>query len=206
MKEKNNILFVDDELNMLNMIKRAFLNKPYNVYYAQSGKEALKLIREQDIKVIITDLQMPEMNGIDLVEILEQTHPLIVKIVLTGNHHISNILATVNKANIFKYVVKPINFDEELFPSIEEACKVYDINVTKEKLYKESFNALPIEELISLLEKTTTDLDIFTNIVSKIAFLDKELIAKLSLDMKLRVEVMKKNVNAVTDMLERHKK
>lgn len=206
MNTRDNILFVDDELNMLSMIKRAFFNKPYNVYFAQNGKEAIALIREHKIKVMITDLQMPEMNGIDLVEILESTYPLVVKIVLTGNHQVSNILATVNKANIFKYIVKPINFDEDLFPSIEEACKVYNMNVVKEQLYNNSYEDLPAEVLISLLNSTLSDINILNNVISKLAFMDKALLSKLSLDMISRTEGMKKNITAITDVILRHQK
>lgn len=206
MSTKNNILFVDDEIGILKMIKRSFFNKPYEIYFAENGKEALAIMRNYNIKVIVTDLQMPEMNGIDLVEVLEKTNPLVVKIVLTGNHQVSNILATVNRANIFKYIVKPIDFEHDLYPSLEEACKVYDMNVLKEKLYKETHENIPLEVLISLLNNTINDINILSNVISKLAFMDKNLLSKFSLDMLSRTEGMKKNITSVNDILTKYNK
>jgi len=80
------------------------------------------------------------------------------------------------------------------------------MNVVKEQLYNNSYEDLPAEVLISLLNSTLSDINILNNVISKLAFMDKALLSKLSLDMISRTEGMKKNITAITDVILRHQK
>ena len=60
MDEKQTILFVDDEVRLLRSIERGLLDEPYNLLFAESGKRALKLLEENEVHVIVTDMRMPE--------------------------------------------------------------------------------------------------------------------------------------------------
>lgn len=209
MNTKNNLLFVDDELNMLSMIKRNFINSDYNVFFASNAKEALKIIKETEIKVIITDLQMPEINGMELVELLEVNHPNIVKIILTGNHQIPNILATINHGSIFRFIIKPIDFKKDLFPVLKEACSIYDINVLKDKLllekqlgiYNHPQDNLPTNLLNSLCESSLNYVNIVNSIVKKAPLMDKETLHKLLLDSVSRLDVIKSNIETIEKLI-----
>lgn len=208
MTTNNNLLFVDDEINALSMIKRNFINSPYNLYFASSAKDALEIIRNNEIKVIISDLQMPEINGIELLEIVGKNYQSIVKIVVTGNHQVPNILAAVNHVNIFRYIVKPINFREDLFPILEEACHIYDINELKAKLLLEkelginkNENDLPIELLNSLSNSSINYINIIYSVIKKAPYMDKEILQKLLLDALSRLEVVKTNIQTIDKII-----
>jgi DNA-binding NtrC family response regulator len=207
MNTNNNLLFVDDEMNMLSMIKRNFINSNYKIFLASNAKKALEIIKENEIKVIITDLQMPEMNGIELIERIEKQNSNMIKMVLTGNNQVPNILATINNGNIFRYIVKPINFKEELFPVLEEACKLYDINKLKEKLLIDKEmgileeNKLPTSLLNSLLSSSYNYLEITNQILKKAPYLNKEVLEKLSLDAVSRLEVIKDNLQTIEKII-----
>ena len=132
MNIKSNILFVDDETFSLKMIRRAFLDKPYNLFFATNGKEALDILSKEEIKVIITDLEMPILNGTALIELVQKTYPNIVKIILSGNIDSQDILYIQNNSNIFKCLVKPLHFSTELFTTIDEAILQYEENAKEE--------------------------------------------------------------------------
>lgn len=202
MSTDNNLLFVDDEINMLSMIKRNFISTKYNVFFASDAREALKIVKQREIKVIITDLQMPEINGMELVELLEKNYPNIVKIVLTGNHQITNILATVNHGNIFRFIIKPIDFKEELLPILEEACNIYDINQLKDKLLLEkqlgiTHHEIPTNLLNSLCDSSLSYIDTISAIIKKAPFIEKDMLNKLLLDSSSRLEVIKNNTENI---------
>lgn len=204
MTTTNNLLFVDDESSFLSMIKRNFLGSDYNLFCASTAKEALDIIRNNRIKVLITDLKMPEINGMELVEIVEKSHKNIVKIVLTGDSQVTDILATINHANIFRYIVKPVNFKEELFPIVQEACHIYNINSIKTKLLMEkkleinkNTPDLPLELLNSLFNSSLESMDVINSILKKAPFLEKESLQKTLLDALSRLEVLKDNIQTV---------
>jgi response regulator RpfG family c-di-GMP phosphodiesterase len=112
MYEKYSVLFVDDEENILKSIRRALMDEEYTCYFAQSGKEALELMSNQKIDVIISDMRMPEMNGLELLKMISERWPNTVKIVLTGYTQLSQILVTVNQVDIFKFLTKPWTIEE----------------------------------------------------------------------------------------------
>lgn len=212
MSIKNNVLFVDDEEFNLKMIKRVLFDKPYNLYFAENGREALEILRKYPIKVVLTDLEMPEMNGIDLVEVIQKTSPDIVKIVLTGNRNVQNILATINHASIFRYIVKPIDFKNELIPAMEEAIELYDFNVSKRNnslnigktLATNTTKELPKDLLLSLLKSATSDVTTINGVVSKLPYVDRELSQRLTLDICSRNDRILKNLSNINDILTKY--
>jgi len=115
------VLFVDDEQLILNSMKRGLRNKDFDCYYANSGKEALKILEKIDIDVLFSDMKMPEMNGLELLKIVEEKYPEIIKGIISGYAQLPQLIATVNQANIFKYIAKPFDLNQELIPIIEEA-------------------------------------------------------------------------------------
>lgn len=67
---KRTVLFVDDEVNVLNSLKRGLIGEEYDCEFVSSAKEALKILEKQDISVIVTDMRMPEMDGLTLLKIM----------------------------------------------------------------------------------------------------------------------------------------
>ena len=105
-KNTNNILYVDDEENNLTSFKATF-RKYYNVYTAQSGREGMNILREHDIKVVITDQRMPEMTGVQFLEAIIHEFPFTIRMILTGFSDIESIIKAINTGRVYRYITKP---------------------------------------------------------------------------------------------------
>jgi response regulator RpfG family c-di-GMP phosphodiesterase len=123
------ILYVDDEENNLFSFKAAFRIK-YQVFTAISGEEALKVMEDRHIHIIITDQRMPNMTGVEFLEKVIETFPDPMRILLTGYADMGAVVDAVNKGKIFHYLTKPWN-EDELDLTINRAYEAY---LEKEKL------------------------------------------------------------------------
>ena len=91
MKTKARVLFVDDEERIVNLLRLCFLST-YQVFTATSGKQALEIIRNNDIDVIVSDQRMPGMTGIELLTSVRQESPNTVRLLLTGYSDLAAIV------------------------------------------------------------------------------------------------------------------
>ncbi len=105
-KEKRKILVVDDEINVCKSIKQAIESEDYDVDMALSGEEALKKDKENLYDLIITDLMMPGISGMDLLTSLKTTRPELKVIMVTGYPTIKTAVQSV-KIGAFDYLPKP---------------------------------------------------------------------------------------------------
>jgi CheY-like chemotaxis protein len=112
MYENYKVLFVDDDEHILASIKRSLIDEPFKSYFVSSGQAALDLMGKTRIDVIVTDMRMPDMNGLQLLQIVSDKWPRVVKMVLTGYTQPAQILATINQINLFKFMTKPWSNDE----------------------------------------------------------------------------------------------
>jgi response regulator RpfG family c-di-GMP phosphodiesterase len=129
---KINILYVDDEVNNLVSFKATFRIK-YNVFTAESGEEAIKLLSENTINVIITDQRMPGMTGVEFLESILHDYPDPMRLLLTGYADMNAVIDAVNKGKIFHYLSKPWN-EEELDIAIQRAYDVYNKRMKEKEL------------------------------------------------------------------------
>ncbi|SMP58610.1 response regulator [Anoxynatronum buryatiense] len=134
MDQRDAVLFVDDEINVLSSLKRGMMDEPYTCYFASSGKEALVILEEKTISVIVTDMRMPEMTGLKLLQEVTKVSPDTVKIVLSGYTQIQQILATINTVDIFKFITKPWKMEEEFKVIIQQAVAYYRMKKEHEQL------------------------------------------------------------------------
>ena len=130
--KKINILYVDDEVNNLVSFKATFRIK-YNIFTAESGEEAIKLLNDNDINIIITDQRMPNMTGVEFLESILDAHPDPIRVLLTGYADMNAVIDAVNKGKIFHYLSKPWN-EEELDMTILRAYDVYKKRITEKEL------------------------------------------------------------------------
>jgi response regulator RpfG family c-di-GMP phosphodiesterase len=150
---KISILYVDDEENNLISFKANFRMK-YSVFTAISGDEAMKIIKDKHIDIIITDQRMPNMTGVEFLEKVLETDPDPMRILLTGYADMSAVVDAVNKGKIFHYLSKPWN-EEELDMTIVRAYEVYQekikIKEMNEKLVvsNDQFEFLLRQKLLS---------------------------------------------------------
>ena len=121
--KKITILYVDDEENNLLSFKATFRIK-HHVLTALSGDEALKILANTHVDIIITDQRMPEMTGVEFLEKVLENYPEPMRILLTGYADMTAVVEAVNKGKIFHYVTKPWN-EEELDLTINKAYAKY---------------------------------------------------------------------------------
>src|SRR5665213_1976956 len=135
-ENKITILYVDDEENNLFSFKATFRIK-YNVLTALSGDEALRILDNNKVHIIITDQRMPEMTGVEFLERVLEKYPDPMRILLTGYADMGAVVDAVNKGKIFHYLAKPWN-EEELDMTIKRAYEKYlekvELKDTNEKL------------------------------------------------------------------------
>lgn len=120
------ILFVDDDQAMLNSLRRAFLEEPYHTLYATSGQDALTILENHKVDVVVSDMKMPGMGGQELLDAISTNHPQIVCILFSGQasiqqQEISTLVKTLNRGEIFKFIGKTINMNTDLREAIQEA-------------------------------------------------------------------------------------
>jgi two-component system NtrC family sensor kinase len=116
------ILYVDDEVINLELLQLTFMNE-FTVITAESAREGLKLLAlNPDIHVILSDLKMPVMNGLEFIKEVKRMHPEKVCMLLTGFMESEIMLEGFNQELIFRYLMKPWNKDE-LGETITEALK-----------------------------------------------------------------------------------
>lgn len=132
-QHKISILFVDDEEHNLVSFRASFRTK-YRIYTAIGGLEAIELLKNNDVEIIITDQRMPRMTGVEFLEQIIESHPDSVRILLTGYTDMAAVIDAINKGKIFHYLTKPWN-DEELDATIQKAYTAY---LEKKKIREEN--------------------------------------------------------------------
>jgi len=116
------ILYIDDEVINLELLQLTFMND-FEVLIAESAEKGLKLLaKNPDIHVLISDLKMPVMNGLDFIKVVKKNYPEKVCMLLTGFMESDVMLEGFNKELIFRYLMKPWNKDE-LKETILEALR-----------------------------------------------------------------------------------
>jgi len=121
--KKISILYVDDEENNLFSFKATFRLK-YKVFTAISGADAIDLVKNNPIDIIITDQRMPEMTGVEFLEKIIEINAAPMRILLTGYTDMAAVVDAVNKGKIFHYLNKPWS-EKELDDTIQRAYEVY---------------------------------------------------------------------------------
>ncbi|WP_462250154.1 response regulator [Ekhidna sp.] len=134
-KKKFSLLYVDDEATNLRVFKANF-RKYFNVHTSTNPIEAIDILDQEDIQVIVTDQRMPEMTGTQFLEKILPDHPDVIKIILTGFTDIEAIKDGINRCGIFKYITKPWNFDE-MKGVLERAIDTYQQAAESEEHIKE---------------------------------------------------------------------
>lgn len=117
--ENMTILCVDDEINMLRALQRVFHQKPYRVLLADSAKKALILVEKHSVNLIISDMRMPQMNGVEFLQEVAMINPDIHRIILSGYADFESTVAAINIGKINNFINKPWN-NEELINVVEE--------------------------------------------------------------------------------------
>ena len=125
---KENILIVDDDIDILELLQRHLQSMDYHTYKAVSVKEALFILKDTFIDLLITDIQMPEIDGLQLLKFANEHYPEIPKLVVTGYPSVEGTLEVI-KSGATDYLIKPFT-KSELKESIDKALSQ---NITRKK-------------------------------------------------------------------------
>jgi DNA-binding NtrC family response regulator len=120
------VLIVDDEPKIFHALRRALHREPYELLYAESGEQALALLTERAVDVVVVDENMPNMKGSALLARIRQQWPDVVRMMLTGQARLETVVAAVNRGEIFRFFLKPAN-EAELIVSLREALRMRDL-------------------------------------------------------------------------------
>lgn len=120
-KDTITILYVEDDEVLMKLTKEVLLKFFNNVTSAKNGKEALSLYKKNDYDIILTDINMPVMNGIDLIKKIKKINSK-QRFIVTSSHDDSEYLITLINLGVSNFILKPINTDKllELIVSISE--------------------------------------------------------------------------------------
>jgi serine/threonine-protein kinase len=118
-KTQAKLLFIDDEQKVLSSMKAMFRRK-FQVLTANSGSQALQLLENESVDVVISDQRMPEMTGVEVLSKIKVQHPSIIRILLTGYADLDAVEASINECEVFRYLMKPCP-PEQLSEVIKEA-------------------------------------------------------------------------------------
>jgi len=122
----NRVLIVDDELNMLLVLETMLQKEGYDVVSASDGMEALDILKDEEVSVVVTDLKMPRLDGLGLLNRIVRDHPLIPVIIITAHGTITTAV-TALKQGAFDYITKPFEQDD-LKNIISKAVKTKALN------------------------------------------------------------------------------
>ena len=126
------IMLVDDEPANLRLLERLF-RRDYHILTASSGMEALRLLDQHDVALLITDQRMPGMSGIELLKRTAEMRPHIVRIILTGYTDVTSLVEAINWGQVYKYVTKPWS-NEELRQTVSRAIEHYETTKARHEL------------------------------------------------------------------------
>ncbi|MBA4743736.1 MAG: sigma-54-dependent Fis family transcriptional regulator [Muricauda sp.] len=118
---KENILIVDDDIKILELLARRLKEFNYHVFKAISVKEALFILKDTSIDLLITDIQMPEVDGIQLLKYAKEHYPNMPKLVVTGYPSVDGALEVI-KSGAMDYMAKPFT-KAELKTAVERALE-----------------------------------------------------------------------------------
>ena len=121
------VLFVDDDEIMLRSLERGLFDEPYDKRFAKSGAEALETLQREEVHVIVTDMCMPVMDGLELLKTVKEMYPGIVSVVLSGFAPRADLMSPAHQVEVFKFVCKSLKLEEHLKPAIRQAVNRYNL-------------------------------------------------------------------------------
>ena len=158
------ILCVDDEENILHSLTRLLRKEGYNILSTTSTLEGLRLLKENDVHLVMSDLRMPGMSGFEFLAKVKEKHPDTIRIILTGYTEVDSMTESINKGHIYKFFLKPWDY-QSLKIEIKQALEQYELMKANKKLHQkiaqknEALRKIN-ENLELLIQDRTRDLEV----------------------------------------------
>ncbi|RLB09108.1 MAG: response regulator [Deltaproteobacteria bacterium] len=123
------VLFVDDEVDFLETLLKRMKKRGVDVTGVGSGEEALSFLDTNQVDVVVLDVKMPGMDGIETLREIKRRHPLVEVIMLTGHANLEVAIEGM-ELGAFDYLMKPMDIDELLY-KVEDAYKKKSLHEQK---------------------------------------------------------------------------
>ena len=127
------VLLVDDEPHVLSSLRRMLRAGPYEVVTAEGGAQALHLLRDVDPAVVLSDMRMPNMNGVELLAHVRQARPRAVRMILSAHADLESLIGAINEGAVHRFLSKPWR-DADLRAALDEAVAQHALAAENERL------------------------------------------------------------------------
>jgi signal transduction histidine kinase len=152
MFEPRDILYVDDEKTNLIVFEATF-EDDFRIHLASSAAQALEMVEDLPIPVVIADQRMPDMTGVEMFALIRRKHPHIQRVILSGFAESDSIISAINEGQVFQFVRKPWQ-RPELLAVIRRAMEAHDMALENTSLMER----LLVSEQCALLGRATADI------------------------------------------------
>ncbi|NNG01804.1 MAG: response regulator [Desulfobacteraceae bacterium] len=159
-----NILFVDDEESILDVAREFFENRGYHVLTAENGRVASQLIEKEQIDCCFTDINMPEMDGLELAEYIRKHDNTLPVVIMTGYPSLENTIKTL-KNGVVDFLVKPVNL-KQMELCVQRVFRERELFIKNVILTKELESKRRIETLNNELLHKVDELNTLNHIMS----------------------------------------
>lgn len=132
-RSKHKILFVDDDSNVINSLRKIFSMEPYDILFTTNSREALSITRREKPSVVICDLRMPDLTGIDILQAISEFSPNVGKIILTGHAETESSIDAINLGQVDRFLLKPCN-EQEIRQAVGELIDLYEVRLETEQM------------------------------------------------------------------------
>ena len=127
------VLVVDDEPAIRDMLTKALSREPYEILCAGSAEEALDIIAQEPVDVVLSDEKMPGMSGTEFLAIVRRKYPDTIRMILTGHASLESAIHAINKGEIYRFFTKPCNM-VDLMVTIRQALQQQDLMAENQRL------------------------------------------------------------------------
>lgn len=128
MEKNKKLLLVDDDENVLGSLNRLLKREDYIIFTANSGAQGLEILNQEEIGVVVSDMMMPEMDGLEFLRKAAKINKNLVKILLTGNATLDAAVEAINNIGLFCFSIKPWN-TLVLISDINRAFDSYNLTI-----------------------------------------------------------------------------
>ena len=179
MNEK--ILIIDDDAEILNMLDTILSREDYEVFRAESGRQAISLFQSNPVDLVITDMSMPGMGGLEVLTKIKQLDENMEVIVLTGNATFENAVQALKEDGAFNYLTKPLEDIEDLLISVKRAIEKRKLRSENKTLIEELKSEVEVRTKVErqLLQSKTNLQSVFDGISEPLIMVDRNMIIKV---------------------------
>lgn len=136
MPKEINVVFLDDEQNILKSLQRLFLNEPYGIYTTSDYQDAFDVIEREPVKVVVSDQRMPDIQGSDFLKQVKERWPEKIRILFTGYAEFSAAEEAINVGQVYRFISKPWN-TADLKSAITQAIEKHDLLLENKRLFED---------------------------------------------------------------------